>query len=624
MMSQSIAGLPPRPVSPASTVASTVASTMFQSAVSIIAEDDTEGSNAQTDSQDTPLAFASELSNGLGAIEQELFPGDSPQAKAPDQGEIQALEETLLSLACEPTVIRLTTSLSPRRTVAPSFAPSTVAPSVGASSTEGQQAKKSGRVGISITTGTIACALGATHIRSILDIAEILASHTSLKPSPAPKQEIKDSGGASTTTVSSSILDDIKASIDIRGMALLFLPSLLTVKDAQGLPKSKGEVLIDLGAFFDQPLIPPRLLHGYVRLLVETVAVTASVSTSVSRTNVSSAGRSGRQPRSAENELVSSTSTTIALTVADLSICAFRRPSGSPSSPSSSHEHVVSPVLITDPHLSLQYPTEHQSPATISSYDSNHPLQGAQTPPLPVFDVTDWTTPLQHANQARVSLWRVKPSHRHNQSRRVSANNIPNSSISPDKAPSANIQIEAPDPNTHGPAITVKVAAASSVTHGGDQISGRNADEYSVNADFLPLHFFFDLGLMLDGDNDQESSQLLSFLEEIASPVSGQQGTLESDFPQRDSGSESGGDETDETDPTPPTSPRGQRMSKMREQQREREMERKRLERLVLEDLNLSMDYRLKEPGLSAPSTRLRRKVCQYDSCCKCSGINST
>lgn len=108
-----------------------------------------------------------------------------------------------------------------------------------------------------------------------------------------------------------------------------------------------------------------------------------------------------------------------------------------------------------------------------------------------------------------------------------------------------------------------------------------------------PLHVFADVGSILTG----RDAEVLSFVNDLASRSSSKQdlGTSHAENSEDEIS-----DEEDVT--TPPATPRAHPMQVSRQLDRDRERERKRLEKLVLEDLNLSMDYRpepVKKPSVS-------------------------
>ncbi|THH20691.1 hypothetical protein EW146_g715 [Bondarzewia mesenterica] len=608
MMSQSITTLPPlppaaaRPISPASTIAST----MFQSAISTIPEE--QGSDTEADTGPHNRTPSPKPVGDSEAVVRVSSPARSlppyPKIDLADSEVAEVLEETVVSFASEPIVIRLTTSLLVRDPPAPS--PATSSPGAGPSNlskpTE-SKSKNAGHLNISVTTGVIACALRASQLRGILDIASALDSHVSGQtPSPTKKSDTKVSSNPEVSAPTSSMLDQMDATLQIRGIVLLLLPSVSATAGASIEPlkrRTRREVIAAMDAGDDCCI---------------------SISLYFYLTNCCSAGEAFYRWSLFQGP--------VPVGYKELNhfvdcyhykpdcrrLVHLRIPTSDPSSTSSStpQEYVVVPILITDPHLPTQYITEHQSPPGIIPLDHDHPQQSKQPPSLPTFDVSDWTSPLHRTNHAKLSLWRLKHS-RDRRSDRMSAGSVHHLSSSPGKSPpSGGFMHEfAMEPKAHEPAIAVKVTFASSTVYGGSERGMGQSDGVTVNVDFSPLHFFFDLGLTLGSGDHKRASETLMFVDELLGQTGSSQAGAEPVSRQRQGDSDEDEEESDEDmNPTPPASPRSQRAFRLREQERERENERKRLERLVLEDLDLSMDYRQKEPVIKSPpsATVLRGK----------------
>jgi hypothetical protein len=153
-------------------------------------------------------------------------------------------------------------------------------------------------------------------------------------------------------------------------------------------------------------------------------------------------------------------STSLSLT--DFSIFAFH-------TRSSDSGITISPILITDPHLSVQYPRAHCH--TTPNQDKS------EYRPLPVFDVVDWTDQMYRGNTAKVSTWRTNPRSERRSTGHVHAIKIETKQVFP---------------------------AAKRL-----KAKGEPANEMSVHV--IPLHAFLDLGLALNAD-----SGLLPFIAEIS------------------------------------------------------------------------------------------------------------
>ncbi|SJL00469.1 uncharacterized protein ARMOST_03782 [Armillaria ostoyae] len=169
-MSQSLAFLPPRPASPASSVASSV----YQSAVSIQSE-------PPADVQASP---------DLGE------PSDQPDSRqATDNDAVEQDEDIILSFGPDPISLRLTT-------------PGRSPPREDAASTENFK--------FSVTAGIIACSFRAWHVRSIMDIANVWTSHQR-PPAPPP---------VDNSPPSPPLTMGLEVALNVRSLVILFLPSM--------------------------------------------------------------------------------------------------------------------------------------------------------------------------------------------------------------------------------------------------------------------------------------------------------------------------------------------------------------------------------------------------------------
>ncbi|KAK0210826.1 hypothetical protein DFS33DRAFT_1458619 [Desarmillaria ectypa] len=213
-MSQSLAFLPPRPASPASSLASS----MYQSAVSIQLE-------RTADIQAPPPS--------LGEPSDRR---DLGQAKDDDAAEQD--EDIILSFGPDPISLRLTTP-----------GPSSMRKNIASNE----------NFKFSVTAGIIACSFRAWHVRSIMDIANIWTSHQ--RP-PAPPT-------AETSPPSPPLTIGLEVASDIRGLIILFLPSA----SPDVALASNGIV-----GFLERPLVPPKLPQGYLRFHVEGISSSGEIS----------------------------------------------------------------------------------------------------------------------------------------------------------------------------------------------------------------------------------------------------------------------------------------------------------------------------------------------------------
>ncbi|KAI0362114.1 hypothetical protein OH77DRAFT_20625 [Trametes cingulata] len=607
-MSQSIAALPPRPVSPASSIGSS----MYQSAVSMSAPDshlddipeevprsrsETPPAPVPVESQEqsascSPVQRASSVPNSPivppSPIKSSPVVPNSPLA-SPFQrrldtrtGEIE--DETVLSLGSEPIEIRLITPPS-RASPAPTSVPENRGQGLRSSQRPGAEGTPSqeDRVRLEVTMGVIACAFNARQVRSIVDIAEAWSSHS---PTPSSSAAAPPSGDGSST----SPLDDVEGALRIRGIVILLLPSLRTTAS------NPDDALTE---YFASPLIPPRLPHACARIHIEGISSSLSV-----RRDESPKGKRGSSRRETP-------STFLSFTISDVSAFAFL-----PSSRTDA-EMTASPIFITDPHLPSQYPLDHVHPALDTASEPS--------PSLPSFDATDWTGPSQGA-PAKLSLWRTRPVG----SGRTASQAMPSAmyygspqspshlaspfekeeeaiqpSSSPPSRPMTVVLPTSPgrlglaglssSPGKRKQTNSKSVTPALSVKFrtGSSQRNGRRGEDSApdVQISLAPLHVFVDAGAILS-PTPYGKSEALRFLDELASrKVEQTAETAAAVKPEYE-------DDTEEEGSRPGT-PKASGLQTLRE--RDAERERRRLEQLVLEDLDLGYDYRQPEP--SRPST---------------------
>lgn len=581
-MSQSIAVLPPRPISPASSVGSS----MYQSAISTSAPDTgldniPEEVPPSRDSTPSPPRRMEPLEDdgSRSPVQTPSLPVDSPMSSrspvvSPFQrrleirtGEIE--DETVLSLGSEPIEIRLTTP-SPRGSSTTQSASSAASPNVQQESRTASRENPDGsaprqdRMRVDLTIGTIACALSARQIRSILDIAEAWSSHS---PVPSRPQEPTSPGEAGPP----SPLDDLEGALRVRGIVILLLSSSRT---------SASNPDDALTEFFSRPLVPPRLPSGYVRVHIEGISSSLSIRPGeVAKSKRASYGREAP-------------SMSMSSTITDIAAFTFLPP------PGPGVDMLASPILITDPHLPSQYTLGHIHP----SLDTSSEPSGS----LPSFDITDWTEPTQQSLGAKLSMWRTKlaastrPS---SQSARRDAE--PSVSTSPPSVrPFPVVLPSSPGrlglaglssspgkahqtaPKPVPPALAVKFRPASK----------DHRETADIQVSLAPLHIFLDVGAIL-GPTQDGKSEALRFLEEIADSHGAQQAQEAGTEPMEY-------DEDTEEEGSRPTTPRVSGLRGFREEDAERE--RRRLEQLVLDDLDLGYDYR--KPAAQPQTTPRSRR----------------
>lgn len=566
MMSQSLASLPARPASPASTVASS----MFQSAISTVPEEsDTSASSLRR--SPSPTGDRLPITN-----ESQTFPTQplSPSNRSPNTETTELQEETLLSIALEPLVITLTTMLGSHLATQEETVPG-----------------GPGQVTVSVTVGVIACALRARHIRSVLMIMDSLPSSPRQRVTPSLESRPNTESGSSSIP---SFLDQVEASLRLRGVVFLFLPSDQTSPSSRP-AKNDSSTSTDTASlpyFFSRPLVPPRLRHPFLRLFIDTVQGSSSLNTSRTIPHGPIQGHSSRSQNASTHGATYTTTGTF--TIHDVSFCAFQLHDNATVSPDSV-EHIVTPILITDLHLASQYPAQHSAPLRLEAHHDQR-----ATPPLPpqlpTFDALDWTSTFNHVTQPKLSRWRIRAPH-------LPAQGVSGSPYSPP----GSLPADEVESSTSRHAMSFSFRSSSSMLRRNQPLEQQHNPV--IDVDFAPLHIFVDLALMDCSEDGTVASEALRFLDEISDrPAS--HIAIQSVSPPVDSDVDSDltptGDNEDDG-PTPPPSPR--RRQALLQKQREDER-RQRLDRYWIEDLGLSMEYNVGEPR-NIPQHSSKRHTCK-------------
>ncbi|GBE82158.1 Autophagy-related protein [Sparassis crispa] len=619
LMSQSIIALPPRVASPASTIASS----MYQSAVS----------TASTIASTKDCSPWPEPANRDPTSRSRDHPSKASPSKVPSDDGFQhqpqlairtneIRDDTLISSRAEPITIRLTTPVllhasnqSPALSQSPRF--SQHSPPKASNPNAEQSNITNEKIRLDASVGIIACSLRARHIRSILDVVHSWNSHSPDYSAPHPSVSRQTSG----SNLRPAWLDELEANLHVRGVVILLLPGLKVP------PFGYDDGLTE---FYARPLVPPRLCHGFVRLHLDNLSTCISMSSPLSH---------GLHGASAQRipgvETFQAMTTELSFSLSEMSAFAFM----APDQPATGSQRVSTPtyaipLMITDPHLPVQYHPQHISP------DLN---VADITFSLPVFEVINWTDPARRSTTAKLSLWRSKPpphlhphslprSHAQHTTGRsptsASVHTSPQGTISPlspSVSPSSARPFSFGSPSSpgmaglanasgwpsrsteimqrsHSPAMAVKVSLPRPLS---SRILSRENNRVQVEVDFAPLHVFVDLGLVLTSGDRYGISETLVFLEEIVFPEENARSFGgESKLPvnnRSDAGDEL--EENAEDVETPPSTPRASNIFFLREQEREQERERRRLERLVLDDLNLGFDYRNEGTGSKLGTT---------------------
>ncbi|KAJ3562000.1 hypothetical protein NP233_g9845 [Leucocoprinus birnbaumii] len=221
--------------------------------------------------------------------------------------------------------------------------------------------------------------------------------------------------------------------------------------------------------------------------------------------------------------------------------------------PSHNDDVLAFPILFTDQYLPTQYASHHLHPSELDrTLDQS----------LPDLDLLDWTNPShQRKGGARLSYWRCKPKGRQQTGRPASGAPLEYASS---KATEKQLDI---DPDER--AVTVEIHKL---------VNRQGSSQLVLEGKVTPLHLFVDLESVVGDDT------VMTFLEEATKGIQ----------TSRDTASLSA-DNPDLHDDTPPASPRPQKNS-------DKDKERRRLERLVLDDLDLGYDNTPQETTRQASS----------------------
>lgn len=523
MMSQSIAMLPPRPPSSASSISSD----MYQSVMST-------GTRAATECQQsiepaTPLGYR----------------GTRPQ---PQNLTIQALsQETdadlVLSLGTQPITIQLSATLSTHSHVDKACSRDQ-ARSATPDEARHPIHEPPETLCLTVSAGTMACAIRACHLRMLMDLVNACGSDSS-----PPTSDIEH-----ISRPSKIVAFGLSASINIWGIVVILLSEPC---DAQA---------DTLSPYFEHPFIPPRLCCAYVRLLQENITGHFHLP------HPSASSPSTPLAATPDNK---SPTASIRASISDVSLLAFHAVS------TAGDAQVAAPILITDRYLATLERATHYRP----SFNSDKP----PSIHLPLFDVVDWTQEKHNGNSMRLSTWRTKPGNRSGRIRSPTHKicDLPSS----------------PNPFVDTPLQT----SDEERLHSAIQVTGclSTSEASSLHVRVAPLHCFLDLGMILDGGlllnfvNEVMSSTMFQSKSERGPSAEARKSTpLDHDFSDKDV--------HDEYVRSKPASTSSQ----------QREMERRRLEKFVFDDLNLRMDYgvnltefRGSRKSVDQPAHSARRKA---------------
>lgn len=491
-------------------------------------------------------------------------------------------DDIFCSLGAEPVTLRLWTPSHARRQTSEPGSSQESRPS---SSTrhprkpKSSQPKDPGVLKVDVTIGVVAIALRARHIRNIVDLTELWGAHIASKSISKEPQ---------TSQPSRPFLQRVDGNLRLRGVVVTLLPTRTA--------NSTHETMLD---YFTHPLVPPRLPHGYVRIHLEELSVTGSMQP----TPVTAALR----PTSTTH---AGNTVSARMAIAELSAFAFIR------SPNDANDTELSaiPLLITDPHLPFQYEPTHIHP---NLKDANANAQ------LPTFEVLDWTDPAHRTTSAKLSMWRSKPQHGRGPAvptsprtnvRGAYGSPVGLSPLSPSNIrPTAASSPSAKDSQLAGQqsALVIKVTMTSPPPSRRGRSKAKDPENgLEIEVEVTPLHIFTDVTQILREAGYAERSEVLRFIDEVIDSPH----TVFEDANFDGASSDEAEDDVDESE-TPPGTPRARERYSHRQEELTREQERQRLERLVLEDLDLGYDYSRpsRGTGKSVHEGHQKRKVGSWD-----------
>ncbi|KIK57741.1 hypothetical protein GYMLUDRAFT_75350 [Collybiopsis luxurians FD-317 M1] len=289
--------------------------------------------------------------------------------------------------------------------------------------------------------------------------------------------------------------------------------------------------------YFSHPRIPPSLSEGYVRFLLDNISATASIAMTNSKSRRTEPGQPARG-----SILIFS------LSLHEISVFASR-----PSAGDNEAESLAFPLMITD-HLLGSHYGDHMAPTPFSV--------DKEIPELPCFNVINWTEQAAQKQGMKLSTWRTKP----RQSRNSQLSQGPaTSEIGRGESVTSALLIKGERQSLEHPLHTTKLL------------------KNNVRVDIAPLQFFVDVRYLLG----EQSINL--YLDEVLDAL----GTSNDVKAKSDV---SKFETYDQDGDTPPATPRA---SRIQDTATERERERRRLENLVLRDLDLDIDYREDVPMAS-------------------------
>ncbi|KAH8117286.1 hypothetical protein DFH11DRAFT_1574221 [Phellopilus nigrolimitatus] len=484
-------------------------------------------------------------------------PSSPPEgANTPTMAPGMPEEQTILSIS-DPIVIRLTTP--------PPYVPSGTSSSPDSNPTDAAESGNKRRAGekmkLDISLGVIAISLHARNVSGILGIANIFSSVSGTpQSSPNREQYVRESD--------LTILDRLVVSLHVKGVVALILGS----SEYESTQQNDSS----LSLFFSKPLVPPFIPCGYAPTMSSRTSLTHPHSYPHPYSRRFSASSSSLSASQSSNTAFTS------CTILDISILAFHSaapPLNTIGSPP--NRNISSPILITDTNLTTSYYTNQPSSIhqEMHIFSHNHPSndEGKQAA-LPTFDVIDWTSEINRSFNSSPRVWRTKPPHTsHSHHRRISGgrgvgfvSNVGLSSSPPLSFGSPKSPTTPPSPVRSAKGFPAANApksrnvAFSVKAHLGES----NSKDLDIVVNTTPLHMFIGL---------EAATSVINFMNEALLSITDFSPDTEVPSPASDHGLVLSNDNDEHFNTS---------------QMSDRERERRRLEKLVLDDLDLGIDYR--------------------------------
>ncbi|KAI5124376.1 hypothetical protein M0805_008979 [Coniferiporia weirii] len=408
---------------------------------------------------------------------------------------------------------------------------------------------------LDVSIGIIAVSLHARNVNAIVKIASFISKAFD----PSSEASTRSEPQQEFNSPELSIFKRLELRLRVKGVVIL----LTSLRGGVG---RKNDSILD---FFSRPLIPPFIPCGYVRLHIDSVEAAA---TNPSLPDVPHSFKSASTtPSSSEPS-----SAAVSCTISDLSLLVFHSSTSSNDVNLAPRHNASSPILITDLNLVNSYRAQqtYSLKQNMHAYTHNHPYTDEDKElPLPVFDVVDWSSEKGRSHGSSLRVWRTRPAHppplyHRKVSSGLGAGLVSNVGLSTSPTRS----VKGPQlANTAGQ-NSARIPAISAKAYLGEATAGG----LEVIVKTVPLHVFIDL---------ECASRVLDFVGEVLhnSDVIGPPAPAE----------------------VPSTHDRHR--STWTD---DREQQRKRLEELVLDDLNLGMDYRQLDAATPIKQTNvfLRRK----------------